>query len=189
MSSNLPSNLPRPAPPSPQPVATLPAVPAVPLPRQEADFTAEGSPPPGRVGLQAPVDAAADALPAGDPAADPGADAGAELAPADELSAHHGPQAAGRTSVTPEHATAVPPAVHRAAQVVGEVQARQGDGVNIVVPPGPCVVRLGDIDATVSWGEAASGGEAHGVVAMPLTDFQALIKSGAITFDDDDASR
>jgi hypothetical protein len=128
------------------------------LPRQEADFTAEGAPPPGRVGLEAPE--------------------------------HLGPQAAGRISVAPEAGKVDrQDAVRRTARVVGEVSTRQGDGVNIVVPPGPCVVRLTALDATLSWGEeggqGAGEGEVHGVVAMPLTDFQRLLQAGAIVFDDE----
>lgn len=142
--------------PTDTPATTTSAPPA--LPRQETDFTAEGSPPPGRVGLEAPD--------------------------------HLGPQAAGRTSVAPEAGDEPPPSpVRRPARIVGEVSTRQGDGVNIVVPHGPCVVRLTALDATLSWGEeggqGAGEGEVHGVVAMPLTDFQRLLQAGAITFDDE----
>jgi|GEM_PF-2321884 hypothetical protein len=70
-------------------------------------------------------------------------------------------------------------AVRRSAQVIGEVSSRQGEGTNIVIPVGPCVVRLTAMDATLSWVDGDSSGQA----AMPLTDFHRLLQTGAIAFD------
>lgn len=142
--------------------------------RQETDFTAEGAPPPGHVGLEAPegdVPAAAATAPA--PPAGP-------LAPAPPLRM---PQAVdGPAAVLPAAGgagTGAATAVRRSAQIVGEVSSRQGDGTNLVIPLGPCVVRLTALDATLSWVD----GDSNGLAAMPLTDFHRLLQTGAIVFD------
>ncbi len=139
---------------------------------QETDFTAEGAPPPGHVGLEAPEgDVPAAAAPA------------APTAPLAPMAPLRTPQAVdGPAAVLPAAGaagTGAATAVRRSAQIVGEVSSRQGDGTNLVIPLGPCVVRLTALDATLSWVD----GDSNGLAAMPLPDFHRLLKTGAIVFD------
>jgi hypothetical protein len=64
----------------------------------------------------------------------------------------------------------------RAAQIVGEVVSRQGDGANLVIPKGPVQIQLTAADATISWVD----GDTHGLAAMPRTDFNRHLTSHAI---------
>lgn len=64
----------------------------------------------------------------------------------------------------------------RAAQVVGEVVSRQGDGANLVIPKGPVQIQLTAADATISWVD----GDTHGLAAMPRSDFNRHLTSHAI---------
>lgn len=62
------------------------------------------------------------------------------------------------------------------AQVTGKVEYREGDGVNIVIRPGPIEVEMSLTDVTLSWVD----GETHGSAAMPLGSFRTYVAKGAI---------
>jgi hypothetical protein len=64
----------------------------------------------------------------------------------------------------------------RAAQIVGEVGSRQGDGANITIRKGPVSIQLTALDATISWVD----GDTHGLAAMPRSDFNRHLTSHAI---------
>jgi hypothetical protein len=110
--------------------AGTPAPPPV-LPQQQADFTAEGAPPPGRAGLHVPANAAT-------AAPEPAADAT--------------DSAAGAAANTA--------APRRLARIVGEVESRQGDGANVAIRKGPCGVQLSALDATIDWQDGDARGSA-----------------------------
>jgi hypothetical protein len=64
----------------------------------------------------------------------------------------------------------------QAAEIVGTVEYREGDGPNITIRPGPIEVEITATDATLGWTE----GEARGSTAMPLADFKRYVAEGAI---------
>jgi hypothetical protein len=64
----------------------------------------------------------------------------------------------------------------QAANIVGKVEYREGDGANIAIRPGPVEVETTATDATLGWTE----GDARGSAAMPLADFKRYVAEGAI---------
>ena len=64
----------------------------------------------------------------------------------------------------------------QAAEIVGTVEYREGDGPNIVIRPGPVEVDTTATDATLGW----TDGDARGSAAMPLADFKRYVSEGAI---------
>jgi len=64
----------------------------------------------------------------------------------------------------------------QAAEIVGLVEYREGDGPNITIRRGPIEVDTTDTDATLGW----TDGEARGSAAMPLADFKRYVEEGAI---------
>jgi hypothetical protein len=67
----------------------------------------------------------------------------------------------------------------RTAHIVGKVEYREGDGVNITIRPGPCEVEETALDATISWID----GETHGSAAIPIADYRRYVESKAIQID------
>jgi hypothetical protein len=62
------------------------------------------------------------------------------------------------------------------AHVTGKVEYREGDGINIVIRPGPVKVETTPTDATLSWVD----GETRGSAAMPIGAFRAYVAKGVI---------
>ena len=62
------------------------------------------------------------------------------------------------------------------ARVVGDVSFREGDGVEMMVPRGPCEVTRDELDATITWTDGAT----HGSTAIPNADLERYLKSGAL---------
>jgi len=69
----------------------------------------------------------------------------------------------------------------QAARIVGEVEYREGDGPQMLIPQGPVEVELTINDATLSW----TDGDTHGSTAIPLSDFRRYCADGAIVVDGD----
>lgn len=67
--------------------------------------------------------------------------------------------------------------MNQQARIEGEVVYREGDGANMVIPPGPVEFQESEFDVTLSWVE----GETRGSTAMPLSDFQRYLAIRAIT--------
>ena len=65
----------------------------------------------------------------------------------------------------------------QAAQIVGDVLYREGDGQSMPIRKGPVDVETTATDATLSW----TDGDTHGVAALPLSDYQRYLMEGAIT--------
>lgn len=61
-------------------------------------------------------------------------------------------------------------------RVVEAVSYREGEGMMLQIPPGPCEIDPGDIDVTITWVEDG----VHGSTAIPRGDYDAHIASGAM---------
>ena len=67
----------------------------------------------------------------------------------------------------------------QSAQIIGNVEYREGDGPNIVIRTGQVEVQTTASDATLSW----TDGETHGSAAIPLADFNRFVADGRIKLD------
>ena len=65
---------------------------------------------------------------------------------------------------------------HKRGRVTATVKYREGDGVEIQIPLGPCEMEITGLDVTLSWVD----GETHGSTAIPLADYQVYIANGAV---------
>ena len=65
---------------------------------------------------------------------------------------------------------------HHRGEVVGPVTYREGDGVEIAIPPGPCELEVTEMDVTITWTDADS----HGAAAIPLADYTRFVAAGAL---------
>ncbi len=64
-------------------------------------------------------------------------------------------------------------------RIVGEVEYREGEGMPLRIPPGPCEIELDDIDVTITWVEDG----VHGATAIPRSDYDEHIASGTMVVD------
>ena len=62
------------------------------------------------------------------------------------------------------------------AQIIGKVEYREGDGINITIRPGPCEVDETAQDTTISWAD----GESRTSVAMPGANYRRYVADQAI---------
>jgi len=62
------------------------------------------------------------------------------------------------------------------ATVRGKVTYREGDGILMEIPPGPCEIEVEDLDVTLSW----SDGDVHGSAAVPKSDYEQYVADGAL---------
>ena len=69
-------------------------------------------------------------------------------------------------------------AQHR-GQVKGSLSYREGDGVEMKVPLGPCEIEVTDLDVTLSWVDGAT----HGSTAIPLADYARYVASGVLVIE------
>ena len=67
----------------------------------------------------------------------------------------------------------------KTAQIVGEVQYRPGDGVDVTIPRGPCEIEPSSQDVTISWQE----GDAAQVTAIPFDLYTTYLTEGRIVLD------
>ena len=67
----------------------------------------------------------------------------------------------------------------QSAQIIGNVEYREGDGPNIAIRTGQVEVQTTASDATLSW----TDGETHGSAAIPLADFNRFVADGRIKLD------
>jgi hypothetical protein len=66
--------------------------------------------------------------------------------------------------------------MRKKARIQGEIAYREGDGVNITIPSGPCQIEETDLDVTISWVD----GDTRGSAAIPLADFKRHVASKAV---------
>ncbi len=64
-------------------------------------------------------------------------------------------------------------------RVKGTMTYREGDGVLIEIPHGPCEVEIADMDVTLTWFEDA----VHFSTAMPRTDYEHFVANGVLVLD------
>lgn len=67
----------------------------------------------------------------------------------------------------------------QSAHIVGKVEYREGDGINVTIPLGPCEVEETPLDATISW----TDGDSRGSAAIPISDYQRHVSSKALQID------
>ena len=67
----------------------------------------------------------------------------------------------------------------RKARIVGNVTYREGDGMPIVIPTGPCEIDESFDSVTISWHD----GDTAGVASMPKADFALHVANRAIVFE------
>lgn len=63
--------------------------------------------------------------------------------------------------------------IRKHGQVKGTLGFREGDGVLMEVPLGPCEVDIGELDVTLSWNE----GDTQHSTAIPKVDFDQFVAS------------
>lgn len=69
---------------------------------------------------------------------------------------------------------------HLQGRIVGEVNYREGDGMLLRIPPGPCEIELDDIDVTITWVEDG----VHGATAIPRGDYDEHVASGVLVVEE-----
>lgn len=62
---------------------------------------------------------------------------------------------------------------------MGEVGYREGDGMMLLIPEGPCEIERDDIDVTITWVDDG----VHGSTAIPRGDYDAHVASGLLVID------
>jgi hypothetical protein len=61
-------------------------------------------------------------------------------------------------------------------QVKGHLTYREGDGVEITIPTGPCEIEITDLDVTLTWVDGAT----HGSAAMPRSEYERYLADGTL---------
>ena len=65
---------------------------------------------------------------------------------------------------------------HHSGQVLGKVTYREGDGIEITIPPGPCELEVTELDVTITWNDGAT----RGAAAIPLADYSRYVAEGVL---------
>lgn len=63
--------------------------------------------------------------------------------------------------------------------VKGTVTYREGDGVMLEIPQGPCKIEVEELDITLSWAD----GDVQGSAAMPKSDFEKYVADGDLVLE------
>jgi len=61
-------------------------------------------------------------------------------------------------------------------QVKGEVCYREGDGIMMKIPRGPCEIEVEELDITLAW----SDGDVRSSAAIPKSEYEQYLASGAL---------
>lgn len=61
-------------------------------------------------------------------------------------------------------------------EIKGTMTYREGDGVEMPIPTGPCEVEVTDLDVTLTWVD----GDTHGATAIPLGDYHQHLRDGVL---------
>lgn len=64
-------------------------------------------------------------------------------------------------------------------EIRGTVTYREGEGVLMQIPPGPCEIEIEDLDVTLTWFD----GDVHCSTAMPRSDYQRYVASGDLVLE------
>ncbi|MEO8546683.1 MAG: hypothetical protein ABI434_24065 [Burkholderiaceae bacterium] len=65
---------------------------------------------------------------------------------------------------------------HKLGQVKGNMTYREGEGVEMPIPTGPCEIEITELDVTLTWVD----GDTHGATAIPLADYHQHVRSGLL---------
>ena len=65
---------------------------------------------------------------------------------------------------------------HKQGQIKAKLTYREGDGVEMLIPEGPCEIEITGLDVTLTWLD----GEIHGSTAIPLTDYHQHVLGGSL---------
>lgn len=68
---------------------------------------------------------------------------------------------------------------HLTGRVVSPLKYREGEGVEMEIPPGPCEIEPTELDVTISWVD----GDDRGVTAIPLDEYERHITDGTLVLD------
>ena len=61
-------------------------------------------------------------------------------------------------------------------EIKGKLTYREGDGVEMLIPEGPCEIEITGLDVTLTWLD----GEIHGSSAIPLADYHQHVLNGSL---------
>ena len=61
-------------------------------------------------------------------------------------------------------------------QIRGKLTYREGDGMDMLIPEGPCEMEITALDVTLTWVD----GETHGSTAIPLSDYHQHVMDGSL---------
>ena len=61
-------------------------------------------------------------------------------------------------------------------QVTSGMTYREGDGMEMPIPAGPCEIEITGLDVTLTWVD----GETHGAAAIPLPDYHQRVRDGLL---------
>ncbi len=61
-------------------------------------------------------------------------------------------------------------------QVMSGLTYREGDGVTMPIPVGPCEIEITGLDVTLTWVD----GETRGAAAIPLPDYHQHVMEGRL---------
>ena len=64
-------------------------------------------------------------------------------------------------------------------RVTGTVKYREGEGVLMDIPRGPCEIESDDLDVTLTWFE----GDVHCSTAIPRSDFDRYVADGDLVLE------
>jgi len=64
-------------------------------------------------------------------------------------------------------------------RVSGTVTYREGDGVLMEIPIGPCEIEIGELDVTLTWFDDS----VHCATAMPRSDFEQYVADGELVLE------
>ena len=65
---------------------------------------------------------------------------------------------------------------HINGQIMGVLTYREGDGVAILIPRGPCEIETAGLDVTLSWLDGGTRGSA----AIPMADYAHFVNTGSL---------
>jgi hypothetical protein len=65
---------------------------------------------------------------------------------------------------------------HKKGRINRKLTYREGDGVEMPIPEGPCEIEITGLDVTLTWVD----GETHGATAIPLGDYHQHVIDGSL---------
>lgn len=63
--------------------------------------------------------------------------------------------------------------------VTGKLCFREGEGVLMEIPQGPCGIEIGELDVTLTWVDDS----VNGATAMPKSDYERYVADGVLSLE------